>query len=251
LSLVTFSYTLVLALLLLFPGLCAFAGLRAGERTDLLAPRPEKPNSTNTLFVVVAGTIAGHTLGAGVFALQAAWCRWTGFCWTTAYDPNVYRVLLSNQHPAGELTDFAIEWWIFFLGALGAITGWFFSRAARSAAFKGTFDPIDFGWLNPAVQAVKAGNSVVVAYVVSKTSHNGASIAYEGIVDRLALDDDQKVAMLVLSRVDRFTVRIEDDGTIKRREGGGTPIAQMQFAAAEIANIAFEVLTEPTSEDEV
>lgn len=241
----TFSYTLVLALLLLFPGLCAFAGLRAGERTDFLAPRPEKPNSTGTLFIVVAGTIAGHTLGAGAFALQAAWCRLTGLCVTVGYDPNVYRVLLASQHPTRVLTDGAIEWWIFFLSALGAVTGWFFSRAARSSAFKGTFDPIDFGWLNPAVQAVKAGNSVVVAYVVSKTTYNGTSIAYEGIVDRLALDDDQKVAMVVLSRVDRFTVRIEDDGSVKRHEGGGAPIPQMQFAASEIANIAFEVLTEP------
>ena len=78
----------------------------------------------------------------------------------------------------------------------------------------------------------------------------GNAFRAEGIVDRLALDDDQKVVMLVLSRVDRFTVRIEDDGTLKRREGGGTPIAQMQFAAAEIANIAFEVLTEPAAGDE-
>ena len=241
----TFSYTLVLALLLLFPGLCAFAGLRAGERTDFLAPRPEKPNSTGTLFIVVAGTIAGHILGAGAFALQALWCRLTGLCLTIGYDPNVYRVLLASQHPARGITDGAIEWWIFFLGGLGAVTGWFFSLAARSSAFKGTFDPIDFGWLNPAVQAVKAGNSVVVAYVVSKTSHNGTNIAYEGIVDRLALDDDQKVAMVVLSRVDRFTVRIEEDGSVKRYEGGGSPIPQMQFAASEIANIAFEVLTEP------
>jgi hypothetical protein len=242
---VTFSYTLVLALLLLFPGLCAFVGLRAGERTDFLAPRPEKPNSTSTLFIVVAGTIAGHILGAGVFAAQSIWCRLTGLCVSINYDPNVYRVLLASQHPTRDLTDGAIEWWIFFLGALGAATGWFFSRAARSAAFKGTFDPIDFGWLNPAVQAVKAGNSVVVAYVVSKTSHNGTSIAYEGIVDRLALDDDQKVVMVVLSRVDRFTVRIEEDGSVKRHEGGGAPIPQMQFGASEIANIAFEVLTEP------
>ena len=242
----TFSYTLVLALLLLFPGLCAFAGLRAGQRTDLLAPRPEKPNSTATLFIVVAGTIAGHVFGAGLFAVQSGWCRLTDRCFSIAYDPNIYRVLLESQHAPGSLPDVAIEWWIAFLGLLGLVTGSFFSAASRSAAFKGTFDPIDFGWLNPAVQAVKSGDSVVVAYVVTKTSYNGASIAFEGIVDRLALDDDQKVTMIVLSRVDRFTVRIEEDGSVKRHEGGGAPIAQMQFTAAEIANIAFEVLSDPS-----
>lgn len=244
----TFSYTFVLALLLLFPGLCAFAGLRMGERTDILAPRPEKPNSTTTLFVVVAGTITGHLLGAGAFAGQAMWCRGTGMCLAIGYDPNVYRVLL-GQHPAATATDGAIAWWLFFLGALGVLTGWLSSLLAQTTAFKTTFDRINFGWLNPAVQAVKAGNSVVVAYVVSKTSHDGASIAYEGIVDRLALNEDQAVAMIVLSRVDRFTVRIEPGGGIRRQEGGGAPIAQMQFAAAEIANIAFEVLTEPGGAD--
>lgn len=244
----TFSYTLVLALLLLFPGLCAFVGLRAGERTDFLAPRPEKPNSTSTLFIVVAGTIAGHVLGAGLFALQSTWCRVSSTCFSIAYDPNIYRVLLAGPRSTTAMTDLAIEWWIFFLGALGVAIGLLFSTASRSAAFKGTFDPIDFGWLNPAVQAVKAGHSVVLAYVVSKTAHNGASIAYEGIVERLAFDDDQKVTMIVLSKVDRFTIRIEDDGRIKRYEGAGAPIAQMQFAAAEIANIAFEILTDPSAD---
>lgn len=241
----TFSYTLVLALLLLFPGLCAFAGLRSGERTDFLAPRPEKPNSTGTLFVVVSGTIAGHLAGAVLFDLQAIWCRSTGLCVPVAFDPNIYRVLLGMGHPAGAPTDGAIAWWIFFLGALGVLTGWAFARASRTAAFKRNFDPVEFGWLDPAVQAVKAGHSVIVAYVVTKTSHDGASIAFEGIVDRLALDDDQKVAMIVLSQVDRFTVTIESKGGIRRRNGGGRPIAQMQLAASEIANIAFEVLTAP------
>lgn len=240
----TFSYTLVLALLLIYPSLCAFVGLRAGERTDLLAPRPEKPNSTTTLFTVVSGTIAGHILGSAVFVAQHLWCQKTNICLSVDYDPNIYRILLEGQHSPAQLSDLAIASWLGFLGVLGIATGYLTSFAARSDAVKGTFDPIDFGWLNPAVQAVKTGSSVVVAYVVTKTSYNGASIAFEGIVDRLALDDDQKVTMIVLSRVDRFTVRIEEDGSVKRHEGGGAPIAQMQFTAAEIANIAFEVLSD-------
>ena len=68
----TFSYSLFLALLLLFLGLCFWAGWRVGERTDFLSPTPDRPNSTVTLFIVVFGTIAGHLLGTGFFAAQAA-----------------------------------------------------------------------------------------------------------------------------------------------------------------------------------
>ncbi|MEH3099409.1 hypothetical protein [Sphingomonas adhaesiva] len=89
-----FSYSLFLVLLLIFPGLCFWAGWRAGERTDFLSPSPDRPNSTVTLFIVVFGTIAGHLLGTGFFAAQAAWCRVTGMCLRIGFDPNVYRALL-------------------------------------------------------------------------------------------------------------------------------------------------------------
>ncbi len=71
----TFSYTLLIALIPLFPGLCAWAGLRAIERTDLLTPRPDKPNSTATHFVIVLGAIAGHLIGSLAFSLQSLWFR--------------------------------------------------------------------------------------------------------------------------------------------------------------------------------
>jgi hypothetical protein len=92
----TFSYTLLLALILLFPGLCAWAALRTVERTDLLTPRPDKSNSTATLFVIVLGTIIGHMAGSFVFVLQGLWCRVTGVCLTVAFDPNVYRIVFTG-----------------------------------------------------------------------------------------------------------------------------------------------------------
>ncbi|WP_204270176.1 hypothetical protein, partial [Klebsiella aerogenes] len=46
-----------------------------------------------TLFIVVFGTIAGHLLGTGFFAAQAAWCRATSVCFDPGFDPNIYRAL--------------------------------------------------------------------------------------------------------------------------------------------------------------
>jgi hypothetical protein len=240
-----FSYTLFLALILLFPGLCAWAGLRASERTDLLTPRPDKPNSTATLFVVVLGTIAGHLIGAAVFVAQSIWCALTGVCARVVFDPNIYRVLFASGRAAGEVTDLAVFAWFLELALFGVCAGLVIAWLARTDWVKDRWDAIDFGWLNAPVQEVKSSRAVILAYVVTKTSHDGASVAYEGIVQQLALDDDQTITMLVLRRVDRFLVRITDRGVVRTDEDH-QPIARMQLHLSEIANVALEVIERPT-----
>ena len=218
--------------------------MRAGERTDFLAPRPEQPNSIVTLFTVTLGTIAGHIIGAGYFVLQSQWCARGLWHISVNFDPSPYQALFVS--PRKDVTsDLGVECWFLSLLLMGVLTGWLAERASKSSAFKGTFDRIDFGWLYPAAQAVKKGNSLIVGYVVTKMSHDASTVAYEGIVDRVALDDNQAVAMIVLRNVDRFTVRIEEDGSIKRYGGDMKPIPQMQFVAAEIANVVLEIITVP------
>jgi hypothetical protein len=239
-----FSYTLVLALLLLFPGLCAWAGVRAGERSDFLSPRPDLPNSTSTLAIVVGGTIGGHTVGALLFAGQSLWCDSTGWCVRISFDPNVYRVLISANHAGTLIPDVGIAWWLVALGAIGIFTGWLALTGSRWDRLKGKWDAVGFGWLQPAVAAVKRGDSVVVAYVVTKTSYDGASVAYEGMVQQLAIDSDQRITMIVLRRVDRFLTKITEEGLV-RLDSDHQPIAQMQLRDVEIANVALEIVTLP------
>ncbi|MBA3811677.1 MAG: hypothetical protein H0X27_08575 [Caulobacteraceae bacterium] len=242
-----FSYTLFLALVLLFPGLCAWAGLRATERTDLLTPRPEKPNSTATLFIIALGAVAGYLLGAFAFVLQGLWCRLTGLCVAVAFDPNIYRVVFTSGRTAGQVTDLAILAWLLELALTGGGAGAFVGWLARREVVKDRWDAIDFGWLHPAVRQVKTGDAVILAYVVTNTSHEGASVAYEGIVQQLALNDDQTITMLVLSRVDRFLLRITSQG-IQRVDEEHEPIAQMQLHLSEIANVALEVIESPKTD---
>ncbi len=241
-----FSYTLFFALILLFPGLCAWAALRAVERTDLFTPRPDKPNSTATLFVIVMGALTGHLAGALVFVLQSLWCRQTGHCLAIAFDPNVYRIVFTSGHPSGAVTDLAIFAWLSELAAVGLFAGWTAAGLARAPWVKRRWDAVDFGWLTASVREVEAGRALILAYVVTKTGFEGASVAYQGIVQQLAVDDDQVITMLVLSRVDRFLVRVTRNG-LERIEQYHDPIAQMQFHLAEIANVALEVLEDPAA----
>ena len=236
-----FSYSLFLVLLLLFPGLCFWAGFRLGERTDFLTPTPDRPNSTTTLLMIVLGTMLGHLIGAGAFAAQAGWCRWTRACVTTDFDPNVYRALLRGAAAQNPIPDLAIEAWLVAMLATGVATFAIGLALARSRMVTDRLDPIAFGWLNPAVQAVKAGHAVVIAYVVTKTSHDGLSLAYEGMVQQLGLDEDQSVRLVVLSEVDRFLVKIGPEG-VERVSGDRAPLTQLQIRGEEIANIAFEVV---------
>ncbi|MBV1692230.1 hypothetical protein KRR38_32360 [Novosphingobium sp. G106] len=236
-----FSYSLFLALLLLFPGFCFWAGWRVGQWTDFLSPAPDEPNSTFTLFMIVFGTLFGHLLGTAFFAVQGVWCRITDWCFVTGFDPNIYRALLRGTAGASAVPDLAFEVWLFSMLLIGASTGVFAHWISRREAVHAKADPITFGWLAPAVAAVKRGDSFVVAYVLTKTSHDGISVAYEGTVQQIALDGDQSIKLVVLNDVDRFLVRISDAGLV-RLETEATPISQLQITAAEIANVALEVV---------
>ena len=245
----TFSYTLFFALILLFPGLCAWAAVRSIERTDLLTPRPDKPNSTATLFVIVMGTIVGHMAGSLAFVVQGLWCGQTKMCFSVAFDPNVYRIAFVAGHGVGDITDLAIFAWLLELALVGLTAGWAVDRLARTGWVRRRWDAMDFGWLDRSVREGEDGKSFILGYVVTKNGHDGASVAYEGIVQQLALDDDQVITMLVLSQVDRFLVRITRDG-LERADQPHAPIAQMQFHLSEIANIALEVMEYPPADGE-
>ena len=221
--------------------------MACGRAHGFSQPTPDKPNSTVTLFIVVFGTIAGHLLGTGFFAAQAAWCRATSLCFDPGFDPNIYRALARGGAGARDASDLALEMWLLTMLLIGAATGLIAHWLVQRDAVSGKTDPIAFGWLNPAVQAVKKGDSFVVAYVLTKTSHECFTIAYEGTVQQLALDEDQSIKLVVLNDVDRFLVKISENG-LERVDAPSMPITQLQITAAEIANVALEVVRAPEAD---
>ncbi|MEG8026520.1 hypothetical protein QP162_22915 [Sphingomonas aurantiaca] len=178
-----------------------------------------------------------------MYTLQSLWC-YTGLCLPISFDPNIYRALVKGVAGAGTAPDAAFEVWLFSMLMIGLSTGAFAYWMSHWKWINDRLAPVAFGWLAPAVQAVKRGDSFVVAYVLTSTSHEGASIAYEGTVQQLALDGDQSIKLIVLNDVDRFLVKITTTG-LERLDSETTPITQLQIAGDEIVNVALEIVRAP------
>ncbi len=235
----TWGFSLLGALLLLFPGFCAWLGLRNGARTDYLSPVPDKPNSTYTLFVILLGALFAHTVGAGLFALQDVYCGFAR-CLRVSADPDVYKaILLHDQALARSSSGIALA--LLFFTLLGCFTGWFFERAARSNALANVVRPEIQGWVRSIAEGAADPNKVVTAFVLTKTGNAGLFAAYEGVVQQLTLDEDQAVVMIALVGVDRFLVEIADHN-MRRLETETRSMPLMQIAKGEIANVAFDII---------
>lgn len=240
----TFSYTLFLVLLLRAPGLALWAGLRAGERSDLIAQAPEKPGSTVSLILVVFGALLGHILLASLFVVQAGWCAWSTRCIAVGFDPNVYRVILTNGRSAGRATDLAFLAWLIALLLPAAVVGVLGYQASSWHWLRDLRETMSFGWLKRLVDRARPADQFIMAYVVTTLAHDGAYVAYEGVVENIALDEYRAIKMLVLGRCDRFLVRIEAD-RVERIDADRAPIPLLQLEASNIVNVALEVFRVP------
>jgi hypothetical protein len=237
---VSFSYTLFLALLLLAPGLGLWAGLRAGERSELISQAPEKPGSTFSLLVIVFGALLGHILLSALFALQAGFCRSSNYCLALGFDPNIYRVILTNGRSAGAPNDGAFLSWFVSLLLPALIVGIVAYRASGWRWVRDLREASSFGWLKRWVDLARPANSFIIAYVVTTLEHDGANVAYEGIVENIALDENRAIKMLVLSRCDRFLVRVSAE-KVERIDSEHTPIPLIQLESGNFINVALEV----------
>ena len=243
----SFSYTLFLALLLLAPGLAVWAGFRFGERPGLISQAPERPGSTISLLVIVFGALIGHLLTSGAFLLQSLWCRATELCVTVAFDPNVYREILLGGRGAAAATDAAIFAWFLALLLPAAAVGFVSYRASRWPWVQNLREQATFGWLKSWIDRARPADSFIVAYVVTTLQHEGASVAYEGMVESLALDEQRTIVMLVLRDCNRFLVRVTPTG-IERVRIEQLSISLIQLAGDKLVNVALEVFD--SSDDE-
>lgn len=246
----SFSYTLFLALLLLAPGLGVWAGLRAGERSELISQAPEKPGSTFSLLVIVFGALVGHIVLSGIYAIQAAACEHAVRCFQLSYDPNVYRVILTSGRSAGTPSDWAFLSWFVSLLTPALIIGGLAYWASGWKLVRNLRENATFGWLKRWVDLARPANSFILAYVVTTLEHEGANVAYEGIVENIALDDNRAISMIVLSSCDRFLVRISDK-SVERIDTDHAPIPLIQLEARNFVNVALEVFEDIDSEAEI
>ncbi|MBW6531452.1 hypothetical protein KZ820_11970 [Sphingomonas sp. RRHST34] len=233
------GYPLLGTLVLLFPGLCAWLGLRSGSRIDYLSPLPDRPNSTSTLFVILAGALLAHVVGAGLFAVQELYCR-RAPCLRLPVDPNVYKAMLRHDQVfAGTSTAIALA--LLFFTLLGLLSAASFQRVARSVPLSAVMRPELHGWVRMIAAGTADPDRLVIASVLTRTGHNGRFAGYEGIVHQFTLDEDEVVAMIVLAEADRFLIEIGDTAA-SRHHVEDRSMSLVQLQQAEIANVAFDVI---------
>lgn len=235
----TFGYALLGALVLLLPGFAGYYGTRAGEAGNLVSPRPDRPNSNQTIFAVVLFALISHTAGAGLFGLNELLAKhWVLV--PLGHDPNPYRALWSGKVPAA-MSGATFAWELLYFLFLTISSFEVFRRLSSRDAVTTVTAPLRFGWLLPIARQVEAGSHVVIGYVMTTLGHDGCWIAYEGMVRRLTLTDDDAIEMIVLEQCDRFVVRIVD-GKVERVDSEQPTIELIQIRNDQVANYALEVI---------
>ncbi|MBT0671765.1 hypothetical protein HT136_25700 [Novosphingobium profundi] len=243
----TFSYGLLGALLLLLPGFAFVVGVRSGEPTNFATPRPDPPNSHATIFKIVTGALLVHTVGAAIFAFNEALYQHWHFI-SIEIDPNPYKMLLLKEAPS-TVSSNGIAWegiYFVFLTGLSLKAGEIFSRNDKNTTER---YPQRFGWLLPIAEKIEKKSHLALGFVRTTSTHNGAWIGYEGLVQRVALDDDKGITMVVLEQCDRFLVEIAN-GEIRRIDSNSEQIAMMQFKESQIADFAIDLIDYDGGEQE-
>lgn len=242
----SFSYTLFLALLLIAPGLALWAGIRLGERSDLVSQAPEKPGSTFNLFAIVFGALLGHMLMSGAFAAQSLWCQTTELCVSVTFDPNVYRAIIKSEATLKSPADIAVFWWFLSLLSTAVVVGFLGRWLAGRTRIQKILQRVNFGWLYPIVQDALPANRFILAYVVTSLEHEGANVSYEGVVEHVALDESRAITMIALSSCDKFLVKISAS-SVKRIDIGQTQIPLLQLCGDKIVNVALEIMEDEST----
>lgn len=238
---VTWSFALVSACLFLFPGFCCLAGFVYAGRIERLSAVPDiAPQSTTSFVLVIGGALVAHLVGAGLIALQDLVCTWSGQCWPIGFDPNIYKAVIARD-VAFARSDVAIFLSLLGLGALGLGMATVSVTLGQYDDVQAFFRPGSSVWLRDIARLASGDEVLVLAYVMGKPGHDGVFAAYEGIVETLSPGANGQVSNIVLSDVDRFTVRVGKRG-MERGGESSDPIPYLQIDQADLFNIGFNIV---------
>ena len=234
----TFSFTLVLGLFLLAPGLAAFAGLYHGSRLGRVEAPPPPPGSILALSIVTVGAMAAHLLGAIVYGLQTTLCDRIA-CIKVDYQPNIYvamfnvalaRATVSGAEIVAILSTLVALTWLSFMLARSAV-----SRLAGEKALKGML----YGWLAE-VDVGENRDEAVLAYVISDIQEDGTIVGYEGVVANMTTNAEKEITSILLDSCEIFYVRVSQRGVARRKTDRDSDIGQLYLDRSHIRNVAFE-----------
>ena len=245
----TWSFALVSACLFLFPGFCCLAGFVYAGRIERLSAVPDIPPQSSTTFVlVIGGAMIAHLAGRALFFAQDLICLWSGQCWQIDFDPSIYKALIARDMTFAQ-SDAAIFLSLAGLVTLGIVMGALALRIGSSDEVQAFFRPGNSVWLRDIARLASGNEVLVLAYVMGKPGHDGVFAAYEGIVETLSPGANGQVSNIVLSDVDRFTVRVGKRG-MERNSELSDPIPYLQIDQADLFNIGFNIVRLVDSDDE-
>lgn len=236
----TFSFTLILGLFLLAPGLAAFASLYHGSRLGRVEAPPPPPGSILALSIITVGAMFAHLVGAVVFWLQDGWChRW--ICVPVDYEPNVYTALFNVALARGKVTGAQV---VAILATLAALTGVSYWRARALVALLGGKTALKgmlYGWLAD-VDVAANSDEAVLAYVVSDVQEDGTVVGYEGVVANMTTNAEKEITSILLDSCEIFYLRVTSRGVARRKADRGSNIGQLYLDRSHIRNVAFELV---------
>jgi hypothetical protein len=245
---VTLSFTVVLGLFLLAPGLAAFAGLYHGSKLGRVEGPPPPPGSILALSIVTVGAMVAHLAGATAFWLQDVFCS-HGPCFRVEHEPNVYVVLftaaLTKSAPTAPVTPYGRATgtevvtilltlvcltWLSFASARATV-----NRLAGKEAVKGML----YGWLSD-LAVGENDLEAVLAYVVSDVQEDGTVVGYEGVVANMTTNAEKEITSILLDSCEIFYLRVSQRGVSRRESTRDSDIGQLYLDRSHIKNVAFE-----------
>lgn len=235
----TFSFTLVLGLFLLAPGLAVFAGVYHGSRLGPVESSPPPPGSILALSIVTVGALIAHLLGALLYWLQELYCgRFS--CFRVSHDPNVYASLFTMTVDKNA-TVTGLEIVAILLTLVLLTAGAFFGtrRIVTTFAGEAALKTMLYGWLAE-VAVAKSETEVVLAYVVSDVQEDGTIVGYEGAVANLTTNAEKQITSILLDSCEIFHLRVTPAGVARGKARRGSDIGQLYLDNAHIRNVAFE-----------
>lgn len=242
------SFALLGALLLLFPGFCCLAGMYYSQRAPdtKLSGIPDIPlEGPIAISFVIGGALAAHLLGAWFFFTQESLCSAAPNCTELGFDPNPYTTLIAG-HFTRNTSGAMVVYGLSYLALLGAFTGWISARLGETETVKKRLRPTFAFWLHDLIRQASEPDKVVVAYVVTNLGHEGSFAAYEGVVEVIKLGRMGDITSVSLSKVDRFSVRIGAN-SVTRSAASASSMSFFHITNEDISNLSFQVVPLPPS----
>ena len=235
-----FSYSLVLALFLLAPGLGVYAGLFSGASRGAFRPGAPAPASVLTLGIIVLGALFAHTVWALACAANDAWAD-AGLPTALPALPNAYTVLVGaviDHRGAGDrgIAVFLVTSSLLSVAAFVATTWVVGMRALRPLYLR-----LIYGWLSDLVAAAADDGAFILAFVVTDIQAGDHSLGYQGGVLNMTVNDNKQITAIVLEDASAFLLKMDGESVEHVPVPRASPIAQLYLDAPRIRNIAFKV----------